>query len=652
MGCCRVCLILLLVIPAVFFGCLCLPGAERAYIRAVDTYVVPVPIARHFLQIAGQARHIWKVGGGIAVGPVWNPLLAYAVDAHKTGVGLFPSTTAPATSYMVSRLSHASARAVHYNPKLKRDSSVFVTVDTSKVPEGYFLPGVLPTLLQLNTDSDSRYAHRDLLSAVMPALAENPDVVPDFKPAPGISANDLIQEVSTHLIFPFPKMVPSKVQDVFAFNFFRHTFEVDLTSDEIHTLKEWLRVHFRTIFGMGSAAGGAQCAQLAKVLEEKMASGKIGQQLMEEAERRGMNGRERLRKTLFELSFAGFGGDGPGGALATFKLLRLLQRAPETNIPLFKRNPGAFVLEVLRTQGGGGAGVNPWITEETTTHTLGTGFTVEEKAGTYGSTIALMANHDPAVFGGPHAQEEFASAFIPGRENADRLLTFVAELRDIRQCPNVTGCVQAPRFCLGAFLVQRLMIQIGLVGVYPHRNRFDFDYMVKRAIIDLERDNSSHQGRAVNNSDDQDMLIASPLTPPELQTPPESLDSDTEMLPEDDVLLLMSSPIWITPDDDDILTDALDAKKMQDLPSSTASTAPPSPTCSMPCTSAAVSPPNRDFLWQLEREKELSALSRDELRQELGLDGTDVAENWSRHDLLITLVEMEKVIPDMSRLAI
>ena len=107
---------------------------------------------------------------------------------------------------------------------------------------------------------------------------------------------------------------------------------------------------------MGSAAGGAQCAQLAKagdrtrvctrtrgafapfrqVLEDKMASGKIGQQLMDEAERRGarqhftildlpmvsrgpcidsegMNGRERLRKTLFELSFAGFGGDGPGG---------------------------------------------------------------------------------------------------------------------------------------------------------------------------------------------------------------------------------------------------------------------------------------------------------------------------------------------------
>ena len=35
-----------------------------------------------------------------------------------------------------------------------------------------------------------------------------------------------------------------------------------------------------------------------------------------------MNGMERVRKTVFEFSFAGFGGDGPGGALATMKMLR------------------------------------------------------------------------------------------------------------------------------------------------------------------------------------------------------------------------------------------------------------------------------------------------------------------------------------------
>ncbi|CAE7176503.1 unnamed protein product, partial [Symbiodinium pilosum] len=197
----------------------------------------------------------------------------------------------------------------------------------------------------LDTDSPSRYAHRDLLSAIMPALAESPETIPEFKPAPGIAVTDLIHDVSRHLIFPFPAVVPHKVQDVFAFNFFRHAFEVDLTEEEIHTLKEWLRVHFRTIFGMGSTAGGAHCAELAKVLEEKVASGKVGQRLMDEAVKRGMNGPERLRKTLFELSFAGFGGDGPGGALATFKLLRLLQRSPATFIPLFKKDPAAFVLE-------------------------------------------------------------------------------------------------------------------------------------------------------------------------------------------------------------------------------------------------------------------------------------------------------------------
>ena len=36
----------------------------------------------------------------------------------------------------------------------------------------------------------------------------------------------------------------------------------------------------------------------------------------------------------------------------------------------------------------------------------------EFNTGTYGSTIALMANHDPAVFGGPHAQEEFDTCLM------------------------------------------------------------------------------------------------------------------------------------------------------------------------------------------------------------------------------------------------
>ncbi|CAE7215128.1 unnamed protein product [Symbiodinium natans] len=178
--------------------------------------------------------------------------------------------------------------------------------------------------------------------------------------------------------------------------------------------------------------------------------------------------------------------------------------------------------------------------------------------------------------------------------------------------------------------------------------------MVKRTVVDVERDSLPCEGQKTDNTDQEMLIPTSPATPPELRTPSEFQDSDTEMLPEDDVVWLMSSPVWITPDDDDdeILTDARDPDKMKELPTSAASTAPPSPALTALCASATAPVPNRDAAWQLQREKELSALSREELREELGLDGTDIAQSWSQHDLLITLVEIEKVIPDMSRLVI
>ncbi|CAK8988533.1 unnamed protein product [Durusdinium trenchii] len=166
-----------------------------------------------------------------------------------------------------------------------------------------------------------------------------------------------------------------------------------------------------------------------------------------------MNGMDRVRKVVYEFNFAGLGGDGPGGGLATMKMLRQIQRAPEKMVPLFKKNPEAFIMEVIRTQGGGGAGVGPWVVQKTRNHTLGTGKVLTEYAGNYANTIALHANFDPSVFGGPDRDQEYAMKFSPGRENADRMLNFVAELREIRKCPNVTGCEAAPRFCLGTFIL-------------------------------------------------------------------------------------------------------------------------------------------------------------------------------------------------------
>ena len=59
--------------------------------------------------------------------------------------------------------------------------------------------GVLPTLLQMNTDDPLRYLHRDLLSATMLSIGQEAKEVPDFKPFPGISPEDLVSDVSFHM---------------------------------------------------------------------------------------------------------------------------------------------------------------------------------------------------------------------------------------------------------------------------------------------------------------------------------------------------------------------------------------------------------------------------------------------------------------------
>eukprot|EP00913_Durusdinium_trenchii_P026097 g24481.t1 len=163
---------------------------------------------------------------------------------------------------------------------------------------------------------------------------------------------------------------------------------------------------------MVSEAGAKHCRELAKVFEDKVAASEFGQRFMQEAERRGMNGIERLRKTVFEFSFAGFGGDGPGGALATMKMLRFIQKSPAKYVPLFQRDPEAFVLEVIRMQGGGGAGVNPWILEATQTFTLGTGNEVTEFAGSLAKVLSdsmgdceslVLCVEEMAAYGGASA---------------------------------------------------------------------------------------------------------------------------------------------------------------------------------------------------------------------------------------------------------
>lgn len=106
-----------------------------------------------------------------------------------------------------------------------------------------------------------------------------------------------------------------------------------------------------------------------------------------------------------------------------------------------------------------------------------------ERAGDTATASFAAANVDPTIFGGPDNSLEYAMTFIPGRENADRTMTWyttlprtstriseiqchirvsahrVNELRDFRTCDTVAGCAAAPRACPGAHLSVRIMVQ-------------------------------------------------------------------------------------------------------------------------------------------------------------------------------------------------
>lgn len=147
----------------------------------------------------------------------------------------------------------------------------------------------------------------------------------------------------------------------------------------------------------------------------------------------------------------------------------------------------------------------------------------------------------------------------------------------------------------------------------------------------------------------QDMLQTMPTssmpfsmrTPSDPNTDSRDMDMDTEMLPEDYVLLLESTPIWEIPDDDleaDEAPCANGPKKMRvDSPSEASTTASSPAAPSSPCM--VPSPHEPEFY---------TAMTEEEIRERLGVAGTTIAMEWDREDLLATLMEIEKVIPEMS----
>jgi len=457
MGCigkCFFCCFATALLLVTFLGAMFIPVVARSYLHVIHTSTSGIFLwlltgfgAMRDMSLFGpltiidmtiQARDLCEYLGGYG-----GNGLVLAVDLVNI----------PHNSLM--RCSHAAVKEIHYNPKLKRPYHFFIGVNTSTVPAGYFPEGLFPRfILQLSTDDPERLERRDLMVGTIPGLSRGPVQRP--KTPPGVSVKTI-----SHLPFqsylPGGNLfhVPFPIKATAGFCLFRRAFHIELTEVQLKLLDEWATVLTPVAMGMGSIAGGTRASEIATIFHDIVSESDAGKKFLARAASRGMDGPLRMREMLIAFVFAGYGA--PIGIISTaHQAILKIKRDSKALVPLFKQDPEAFVIEMLRHTLGA-SGMNPFAVPETKSYVLGTGRKFTETVGMYGTIAIWGANADPEVFGGPSKDLSHAKEFIPGRENADRVLSFAAELRDIRQCPNMTGCEVAPRFCLGAELALKVI---------------------------------------------------------------------------------------------------------------------------------------------------------------------------------------------------
>ena len=116
------------------FGCLRSRKVVRERCARTVSFCPSPDVAIDFQKLQDFA----SAGGGIAVGPVWNPLLSYAIDGPKTGVGLcrkpsFHSSSSPfhlPRWFIAKQPSSEPFRACHWlhgfthQPRLRERSTL------------------------------------------------------------------------------------------------------------------------------------------------------------------------------------------------------------------------------------------------------------------------------------------------------------------------------------------------------------------------------------------------------------------------------------------------------------------------------------------------------------------------------------------------
>jgi len=220
------------------------------------------------------------------------------------------------------------------------------------------------------------------------------------------------------------------IMRVLGVTLFKWLFDADV-ADEIELIIEYDNLFAPAVFGQFSAgeAGGTRLAEIRGILEPKVARSSGGQKLLALAKDRGMPAQTCLQEVIWVVLFAAFGGT---SNLAIQTVKHILADRSADNVRLFLEDKEAFMLEAARFYPPVG-GMNPMVLREPLDMKKPSGAVVSAPKGSWGLTISTGANRDPTVFENPNV-------FWPGRSHADRLMTWNAELRDIRAGTSVRGC--------------------------------------------------------------------------------------------------------------------------------------------------------------------------------------------------------------------
>jgi len=347
---------------------------------------------------------------------------------------------------MPMHFSHAAYRNITHDPKAGRPMDAFVFSKKSDLPDGVLPDLEKNILLNFDTGTEEHWGRRKLIADMLPALNYTDEPV-KLKIPNGENAKAFAHGVGLVESLVGPMLggkLKKQVFDLVGLNIFQQLFGVDI-SEHLDDHFEYDKTFAPGVIGVPVMGfQGKRLKDIRAKIFARIKVGDIGRAFIKEAEKRGWDGETRLNEMVWIAMFAGYGGTGN----LAYETLKFIVKDPETYVPLYKKDPRAFMIEAARHFPPVG-GMNPVAYREDTTHTLANGVILTPKAGDLALTLSSGANMDPQVFKEPHA-------FIPNRPNGMKLLSWNNELDAFMSCDSVAGCPAAPRGCPGTWLSLRV----------------------------------------------------------------------------------------------------------------------------------------------------------------------------------------------------